>query len=156
MFPRRNLGTHLLVRLQMPGRICPWHTKCTRRWNSLQSWSRMNRQHRGHKRLPLMLLGRKSMYPRHRRYNPLLLDCRLKLRTCQRRTRCTLQLSLPQVWASTFPIRSLGTSQLSWRQLTQNTCPYHSLRNHPLIGCLLCLETCQPHTRRRPPWNWLQ
>ena len=43
-----------------------------------------------------MPLLRKSRCPPNRRCNPLLLDCRLKLRTCQRRTRCMRHLSLPR------------------------------------------------------------
>ena len=76
-----------------------------------------------------------SRCPPHRRYNPLLLDCRLKLRTCQRRTRCMPQMSLPQALASTFHIRSPGNGQLSWRQWKQNTFLDCTADNRPLNHC---------------------
>ena len=156
MCPPGNLDTHLLVRRQRPRRIYPQHTNCKCRLNPLRSRSKMNRQRRGHTSLLSMLLGRKSMCPRHRTRSLLLLGCRLKSSTCQRRTRGMSQLSLPRARANTFRVHSPGTRQLSWRQWTQNTCLGYTADNRPLIGCLLCLEICQLHRRCKPPWNWLQ
>ena len=135
MCPPGNLDTHLLVRRQRPRRIYPQHTNCKCRLNPLRSRSKMNRQRRGHTSLLSMLLGRKSMCPRHRTRSLLLLGCRLKSSTCQRRPRGMSQLSLPRARANTFRVHSPGTRQLSWRQWTQNTCLGYTADNRPLNHC---------------------